>query len=336
MKKFMVFLPIFILLTFPVNGVAQNRMEEFELMPLNLNINGRTIAKFPFVIAKDQGIYAKYGLDVDLRLREDPNLSGGISTERLFRRRRADIIIAGHAPNIMSQITNASSYKSKAIGATDCKTRAFLIGNKNESLPYEYQNKRIGASNWHTTTHYVATLLAKRKELDPVQDLSVLLRGRSHLDIENNIVDVVVMSEVAAAMAIPQGYKILEDTAKWDEPIAANSVLVNANWLEDEANHPKALAFMQAVTEALSIVHNNKALTLSLLTKWYGIDDPKQLEIIYERATYLPEKPFVCIDAVKATLDLYKSFLTDQYSPEDFYDHRFMEELEESGFLDSL
>ena len=327
---------LILLLTIPLASAAQGRGEEFQLIPLNLNINGRTIAKFPFVIAKDQGIYAKYGLDVDMRLREDPDLSGGISTERLFPRRRADIVIAGHAPNIMSQITNASSYRSKAIGATDCKTRAFLIGKKNESLPYDYQNKRIGVSNWYTTTYYVASLLAKRKELDPIHDLSVLLRGRSHLDIENNIVDVVVMSEVAAAMAIPQGYKILEDTVKWDEPIAANSVLVNNNWLEDEANHPKALAFMKAVAEALSIVHNNKALTLSLLTKWYGIDDPKQLEIIYERATYLPEKPFVCVDAVKTTLALYKSYLTDQYSPEDFYEHRYMEELDDSGFLDSL
>ena len=261
-------------------------MEELELMPLRLNINGRTIAKLPFVIAKDQGIYAKYGLDVDMRLREDQNLSGGVTTGRLFSRRRADIIIGGHAPNIMSQITSASSVRSKAIGATDCKTRAFLIGRKDESLPYDYQNKRIGVSYWYTTTHYVGWLLAKRNELDPVRDLSILLRGTSHLDIEKNLVDVVVMSEVAAAAAIPQGYKILEDTARWDEQIAANSVLVKNDWLEDESNIPKALAFMQAVAEALSIVHNNKVLTLSLLTKWYGIDDPKQLEIIYERATW--------------------------------------------------
>ena len=275
-----------LLFIFPVSGSAQNRAEEIQLMPLNLNINGRTIAKFPFVIAKDQRIYAKYGLKVDMRLRDDPDLSGGISTERLFRRRRADIIIAGHAPNIMSQITNTSSVRSKAIGATDCKTRAFLIGKKDESLPYDYQNKRIGVSNWYTTTHYVGWLLAKRNELDPIHDLSILLRGQSHLDIESNVVDAVVMSEVAAANAIPKGYKIIEDTVEWNEPIAANSVLVNTNWLEDEANHPKALAFMQAVAEALSIVHNDKALTLSLLTKWYGIEDPKQLEIIYERVIF--------------------------------------------------
>ena len=37
----------------------------------------RSVSKLPFVIALDQGLYEKYGLDIEVRM-EDPAFEGGI------------------------------------------------------------------------------------------------------------------------------------------------------------------------------------------------------------------------------------------------------------------
>ncbi len=63
-----------------------------ELLPVRFELGTRSISKLPFVIALDQGLYEKYGLDVDVRMPR-PDFEGGIGPQSgLFARiaRRLD------------------------------------------------------------------------------------------------------------------------------------------------------------------------------------------------------------------------------------------------------
>ena len=295
------------------------------LVPVNVNAGERTLSKLPIIIAKDQGIFEKYGLDVDIRL-YGSEFQGGVSTEDLFERGSSDldIVIEEHSYNLMTQITFANRSKAKAIGALDCQTSAFFIGNRDASLPYDFKSKRIGVGDRYTISHFSANHLAKRNGLDPVYDFGIILNGNSSDNLEGGELDVVVMSEINAAVAIQEGYPILEDSAQWNEPLAGSSIIVNDNWLDSVDNHIKAKNFIVAIAEAMKILHNDKSLVLSILTKWYGIDDQQLLDTIYERVRYMPKKPDICIEGIESTLEIYNSNITRRYSASDFYDDRFI------------
>ena len=297
--------PILFLLIFAQHSSAQIGDG---LIPVHVNAGERTLSKLPIITAKDQGIFERYGLDVDIRLYSS-EFQGGVSTEDLLERGSSelDFVIENHSNSLMTQISYANSNNTKAIAAIDCNTSAFIIGNIDASLPYDFKAKRIGVGERYSSSHYIANFLAKRNGIDPVYDLGIILNGQSSSDLDSNVVNAIVMSEINATAAIQYGQKVLLDTAQWNEPIAGNSIIADVTWLEDEANYVKASNFVKAITEALTIVHKDKKLTLDILTKWYGITDPELLELIYERAQFLPRTlacPLRTVPAIKLVFNL--------------------------------
>jgi len=133
-----------------------------------------------------------------------------------------------------------------------------------------------------------------------------------------------------------KGYKVLEEASSWGEAIGGNSILVTEEWLEGEQSSEIVQRFMKASAEGLSILHNDKDLSLNLLTKWYGIKDRDLLEMIYEKVKWLVKKPYPCVEGIRMTMKLYDSHSMRQYSATDFYDDRYVKELDDRGFLDSL
>src|SRR5262245_46518408 len=107
------------------------------LLPLVVDVPGRTMSKLPFVIAQDQGLYEKHGLDVELRLPRSEFEGGTESQPRFWPRvlRRLglqkepppDIIVNGHTPQMVRQLRDARAPKLVALAATDCSVRSYVI-----------------------------------------------------------------------------------------------------------------------------------------------------------------------------------------------------------------
>ena len=51
------------------------------------------------------------------------------------------------------------------------------------------------------------------------------------------------------ALAKQEGYPVLADTSKWNQPIAGNSVRVEPNWIKDPKNRDIAMRFLKATVE---------------------------------------------------------------------------------------
>jgi hypothetical protein len=74
-----------------------------------------------------------------------------------------------------------------------------------------------------------------------------------------------------------------------------------------------------------------------------GINSFKQFEPAKRRGyrespglNTLPSKPYPSVDGIKKTMELYDSLAMRRHKPEDFYDDRFVKELDQSGYIDSL
>ncbi len=317
-----------------------------ELIPLVVNVQGRSMSKLPFVIAEDQGLYEKHGLDVELRL-APPEFEGGIETHppfwtRVWRRLGLqevpdpDILVSGHTPKIVGQMRIARAPKLIALAATDCSVRSYVIGRPGINSLEELKGQRLGINNDATTSGFAALRMVQRMGWDRVQDISIMYHGGKGIEaLREGLVDVIVGGDGEFEAAEREGFPILEDTRVWNERLAGNSVLVYPAWLEDSTNREAARRFLRATAEAIALFHQRPALVLEVLANWHG-QDPDLAKARYFRTDYIPRKPYPCSEGIRNTMELYDSNEMRRYTPEDFYDDSLMRELDESGFLDSL
>jgi len=309
--------------------------EKDEGLKLNVELGGRTVSKLPFVIAADQGLYEKYGLDVALKIPPPAN-PGGIRSNP-GRPWKADIFVDGLTPNIVKQVQRARFPEYIAIASNDCIVRAHIIGQKSIDDISELKGKRIGISGRRdTTTGYTVLDLARRMGWDPDDDISIQFNGRNVEDLEDGLVDAIIASETRYAVAMTKGFPILADTEHWNEAVGGNSVLVTNQWLQTAGNREKAMLFLKATVEGLAIFHNDRELALDVMSRWYGIEDPSIANAIYDRGIWMPRKPFPCYAGTENTLQMYDSLEMRKRKPEDFYDDSLLRELDDSGFIDGF
>jgi len=311
----------------------------------------RSVSKLPFVIALDQGLYEKYGLDIEVRL-EPPDFEGGISMPstnlfaRIWRKGREltskdalwnpNIIVSGANGRIADMASNAYAPRFISLAATDCKVRAYIVAGKAFERLEDLKGKRLGVSSLRGNTGFVALLLAERMGWDPIQDISILARGNTIDALREGRVDAIVANERSFAAASQVDLSILQATSTWNTPLAGNSVKVEAAWLQDPQNREAARRFLQAMIEGIALFHQDRELALQVLDKWHGITDRPYAETVYEGGQWIPQKPYPCYEGTIKAMEVYDSNALRKYQPEDFYDDSLIRELDESGFIDDL
>jgi hypothetical protein len=135
-------------------------------------------------------------------------------------------------------------------------------------------------------------------------------------------------------MAMDAGFHEVVDLADYHLPAAGSSFLVDREWLRQ---HPEGgHAFVKSAVEALAILKTDKESTFETLRKWYQMDDPELMEHFYDEAAKVPAKPYPPVEGLKAIFDVYDSHEMRKYTVEHFYDDRYVRELDESGYIDSL
>ena len=313
---------------------------------LIVNVTATSISKLPFVIAMDQGLYAKHGLNVEMRL-PTPESEGRMVAYGNFWGRvpnmlgisessRADISIYGGNPMIVRVSQAGPAARQIIIGATDCVVRAHVIARKGISSVGELKGRRIGVSSMGATSGFQALLFAERMGWDPVQDVSILV-GYEGIDaLLDGSLDAIVASENEFADAKREDLPALLDMREWDESIAGNSIVVTPGWLEDSTHREAARRFLIATAEAIALFHQQPQLVQRVLAEWYGVTDPERARIFYERGAWIPRKPYPCYDGIKKGMAVYGSNEMRRYQPSDFYDDSMMREIDASGFIDGL
>jgi hypothetical protein len=120
-------------------------------------------------------------------------------------------------------------------------------------------------------------------------------------------------------------------------PQVAVSLISRRSFIAQQS--PLLARFMRAMAEAAKILHTDKDVVIKVLSKYLRIDDRKVLDQAYSaEIKALEPRMELRLEAVQAILD--DVAVTDararKFKPQDFYDRRFLDELEKSGFLDRL
>lgn len=314
---------------------AHGAEPQIELLLGDVSMN-----KLPFIMALDDGIYARNGLDVVPKFTagsvEIIRKSGvDVPDEYIASRSARPLVkIGGATPHLTRLVMTAGAWDPLILGSTHAESRWRIVGQPELEGPQDLKGKRIGYSGVGAVTHYMAVSFAEHMGWDPYFDWSMMGNALGVESLEAGHVDAIIAPELHATMAVDAGYKILADLGEYNLPVAGSSFLFDREWIKD--NEDTARRLIKSYVEAIALLKTDKEATFRTLRKWFQITDDALLEHFYREAEKLPSKPYSPVAGLKKMMQIYDSHEMRKYTVDYFYDDSYIRELDESGYIDSL
>jgi NitT/TauT family transport system substrate-binding protein len=327
----------------PPHGMAQGTAAAYSSanpIPLKVSLGDVDITKIVGVVALEEGIFQKNGLAVDMWVTtgaaEIAEGNGIFVPKQYIRSGQADVGIGGGTPLVNSVATNVDSLDRVILGSLDNIVHWWIIAKPEIKRVEDLKGKRIGFSGVGAMTHYIILELCRRMGWDPRYDIVPMSEAISVDNLETDQVDAFISPGMATVEFEAKGIKPIADLRKlWGPVPIAGSGLVSTKTFVRE--NPEAVRrFVKSIVEALALMKQNREVAFRGMAKWYGVSDREKQNANYLVADTLPSKPYPAIDGIKKTMELYDSLGMRRHKPEDFYDDRFVRELDESGYIDSL
>ena len=282
-------------------------------------------------IAREAGIFRKHDLDFDLVLMRsagtamaamvggetDVGLIGGIGVVSAYVQGAQDFVIVGAVKNILTHS---------------------IVAKPEIKRPEDLKGKSIGVNRLGSNNHYFALQVLQRIGLDP-KDVTFRQTGGDSADLIallNGSVDASAMLTYGQN-AVAQGFHYLIYGPDLRIPYAAAAFVSRRSVL---VRKPQVIGqFMRSMAEASRIFHQDKELTFKVLMKYLRVTDRKILETSYNNEVKAMEPRFdVRPEALQAILD--ELGVADprakKIQPQQLVDRRYLEDMERSGFFESL
>lgn len=329
-----------LILVATASAVVASRAED--LPRIDVALGDVSLNKVAFLVAADNGIYAKYDLSIHQFITKNAasRISrSGINVPRSFigtdeEDERAPISIGGGSPLIVSMTTDARSTDRVIIATTDSKARFHIIASTALSSVDDLKGKRLGYSSYGSVSHLMALAFLRQKGWSADDDISLMGEGMAYSALKQGKVDAFIGSEIYYTMADKNGARDLVNLTDYNIPLAGSGINVERKWLA--ANRDIAMRFVKATIEAYALMKSDENVVRTALAKWYGIQDTKQQDDMYAQVVASPEKPYPAVDGIKLVKSLFNHRELRRYEAEHFYDASFVTELDKSGFIDAL
>ena len=145
------------------------------------------------------------------------------------------------------------------------------------------------------------------------------------------------MSVELAFAAKKLGLRVLVDIRKLGIEYLTNDMVTTRSFIEK--NEDTVRKFVRAIVEGLHYYSTHKEKSMEIMARYMRTKDRKVIEVGYDwMAKEYQRKPYVSIRGIKAVLESIadRNPKAKEAKPEQFYNSKFVKELDESGFIDNL
>jgi NitT/TauT family transport system substrate-binding protein len=294
------------------------------------------VARTSFIwIAKEQGFFAKYGIDPELILMS-----------------RGPVLIAGlTSGDVQVGNTGGTAALNAAVGGIDLKLVATfnsrwvnnVVARSGIQSPKDLAKKRFGVSSLGGTQWMGTMLWLEHLGLDAQKDdIRLLVIGDQTLlaqALETGTIDAANLDGSFSRKLKQKGFSVLTDASKVNLPIVSQGIVVTADYLRKQPRVVEGV--LQALIEGLAftVAPTNKPLVLKALTKKLGVLDSSALEEGYQEIiTGLDRKPYPSLEGMKNIQRLIQSREPRlvNVNIENIVDDDLMRKLDSSGFIDRV
>jgi ABC-type nitrate/sulfonate/bicarbonate transport system substrate-binding protein len=282
----------------------------------------------PIWVAQEKGLFAKYGVTVELKY-----ILPATATQSL---------IAGSLDicNPGGELIEAGLTGHDVVFMHGVLNRAvFSLYSKPELKNFaDLKGKVIGVTQPGSTTDFIARILARQAGMIVGKDIRVL-----HLDgipaimtsLTQGNIDAGIISAPTTVRARKAGLKELVNITEKNIPLIHVAFASTRRYLKE--NPDRARRYLQGYLEGLKIARTDAEQAKQAIGKYTKSSDADDLDETYR--TFLPawEKvPYVSAAGVQTLLDFAANPAAKTAKPEKFIDNSVVAELEKSGFIDKL
>jgi NitT/TauT family transport system substrate-binding protein len=330
---------VFVLVALALAAVAPSSGVQ-QLTRVDVSLGDVSINKVPQLVAADQGLYAKYGLEVHQTISAGAAraaaASGVVVPDAYVNQeagRVAPIEVGGGSPMIHGFVNNGRGAPRVIVLTQEGMAVDHVIAKPGIASIQDLKGKRLGFSGVGAVTHFSALSLAKALGWTLDRDIT-LVPGSANLDaLQQDKVDAILTSAMVIARAPQAGFKDIGDLTSYKMPMAGSGIMVDKAYLA--AHRDTVLRFLKADIEATALMQRDRKVFNAALAKWFNITDARTQDGMFAFVNKFEKKPYPSVEGVKQVLALYDSPEMRKHKPEEFYDSSLVAELDKSGFLDN-
>src|SRR4249920_1438849 len=313
------------LLLSPVPSVVSQ-----ELKKISLGYPSLAFTQSHIWVAKEQGLFRKYGLEVDpVFLR-----GGQVATQALA---------AGEPPivNVGTVIqANLTGYNLVLIISMENKFYQLVFVRPGIASLEQLKGKKLAISGFGSITHYAAQILAKHLNFEINKDL-ILVPGGPDAErlgsMSAGTVDASFFNLSTAPIARKMGFVDLLQIADLGVEVQGNGLATSRAYLK--SNRETVKTAMKGYIEGIHFIYANKQASQKVFAKYMRTNDPEVLEASWENyVKTIPKKPFFTTKGIQFILEMLAPQMPQAKSakPEQFIDPSLLHELEKEGFFTEM
>ena len=296
--------------------------------PIKVAYSGVAATGTPLWLAKDEGIFAKHGLEADL-ITVRRQVSALVSNEVQF--------VRGSASSMLSAAAQGAKLKILLSLFAERASYDFLVSSSIAN-PRDLRGKKIGVQDFSGLLWSLTMLALREMGLDPQKDnISIQAIGDSTViaqALATGIIDGAALDKLQSVRLQGLGVKVLLDLSR--------IALPSSPYMSAEAfiqKNPQTVEnFIKAMIEASAFMRAQKERGLAVLQKHIKTDR-KLAEIGYKLLLDdLTPYTFVTVKGLKTVQEIVA--LRDpkiaKYNVEDLLDQRILQKIVQSGYVEEI
>ncbi len=294
-------------------------------------MNARVV---PLWAAKEQGLFAKYGVPSDvIFIRQAPTLVAALTSGDIQIGYTGGTAVLGAAASgvdlkILAGFTNRVTYD--VVVRPGIKTAEDLRG------------KTFGVQSIGGTVWMGAILALEHFGLDPDRDkVNLIAAGDQSVLAQALLVGTIDATVLDSGMSRPlreKGFPVLAELSKLNIPISSVAIVARGSFIQ---RNPQIIDNMlRALVEAgvFVLAPTRKPTVLSLIKRYLRIGDQDAEEAYKDVLTGIDRKPYASLSGLRNIQRLMKlrNPNVEKVKVEELVDDHFLKKLDESGFIDGL
>ena len=333
MKRIVILLLItsVLALSFKISHAQEKKLES-----LTISYASVSGTRGPLWIARDMGIFEKYGLDVNLIY-----IASGVVSVNALLGGSVDVIAASGSSAIGASARGAPVVIIASLGHIAYK----LIARPSITSIAGLKGKIVGSSRIGAGSDYALRRLLPKLGLTPGEDVQLIPTGISESDrrlimMFQGKIDATLATEDNLLQLEARGYhfSVLADLMQSGVYTTGSDIATSRDLL---SKRPKQLkAFLMALTEGTQYGRTHKEQAMAIYRKYLKINDSRLLESIHKNYLLgtIPARPFPNEKAIQNDIDdlshTYPHLKGKKAS--DFLDLSLLKSLQDEGFFERL
>jgi len=283
-------------------------------------------------IAKDRGLFAKYGLIV-----ESIYIPGGSTNVQVLVSGNLDLSQLSGAPGVAANLEGADIvYFASLLD----KLNYQLIARPEIKSTEQLKGKKFAVSRYGSSADFGMRAMLKRVGVDPVKEATILQIGDEPARIaaiKSGNVDGTVVNAPFGIEAERLKLNVIADSVKMNIPFFNTGLLGSKRYLDRQ--DARVMNFLRAYLEAIKVMKTERDYAIKALAQFTRVQNLKAVQEGYDYFNnQLPAVPYPSVEAMQAVVAQIaetnpkargvdaKNYVTD----------RFLKRLDEEGFVKKI